>query len=508
MRINARLLTLLISEEFEVTEFGRDLETEELSLPVFYKPGMEVQAGQIYIARPQDIPPSSKAECIFICAGGRPAHVWNSRLGKLLVITERSLDLLTLFNKIQNIFNRISNWMIKMHELTIENAEIEKFVSASIPVFENCITITDYNLRVLVNSDVTEKDGRRRIAIDQQFERIPDEVTLTFRKDFIPNIMRREPFKYTGQRENPQGENYCINLYFGDSYIGTCTLWEKLRPLRESDLLLFQQFASFIRRALSSQTRTSEQGIVSIRTIFYDLLQCFPVSDRELKQAMTMLQVNMDSQEVSFGSWCCIVICSANKDKTLPEQYLCASVENLLPRCSALFFDDLLVCFCMIPKETASGDTIEECLTPYLQDRNFRAGISYPFTNIYDARYYYLQAKAMLETGCSMLPGQLIYSCDNCLLTYMVQHCAGEFLPDLMFSPGLKALQNADNGVDLWDTLRRYLDNECNTSHTAQELYLHRTSLQSRLEKIKSFVSLDTPEERLYLRICMKLSEK
>lgn len=173
--------------------------------------------------------------------------------------------------------------------LLIENAKIEAYVAASIPLFENCITITDYNLRVLVNSDMTESAGQRKITIDHQFERIPDDVSLTFQKDFIPNTLRREPFKYMGQRENPQGENYCVNLFFGDSYIGTCTLWEKLRPLRESDFLLFQQFASFIRRALSAQERSSQQELVSIRTIFSDLLQCFPVSDRDLNQAMTML---------------------------------------------------------------------------------------------------------------------------------------------------------------------------------------------------------------------------
>lgn len=53
MLINARILTLMISEAYEVQEFGRDLRTEELSLPVFYTPNTRLQKGQIYIAKPQ-----------------------------------------------------------------------------------------------------------------------------------------------------------------------------------------------------------------------------------------------------------------------------------------------------------------------------------------------------------------------------------------------------------------------------------------------------------------------
>lgn len=503
MMINARLLIMLISERFDVTEYGRELKTEELSLPIFYERGMKIKNGQICIARTQELPVSTDVECLFICCGSRPTHNWNHRLGKLLFIDQRNLDILTLFNAVQDICDTITNWMLKMHTLTAENASIEKFVSASIPVFENCITITDYNLRVLVNCEMAEVSGQKKIIIDHQFDRIPDGVIPSFQNDFTRNIMRREPFLYKGQRENPQGENYCINLYHGDNYIGTCTLWEKLRPFRESDFVLFQKFASFIRRILSSSVR--EPDIVSIKTVFSDLLQCFPVSSSALNNAMSMVQMNMDSQKVSFGSWYCVVIRSANREKTLPEQYLCTALENLLPRCSALFFDQLLVCCCMVAKGENFEDTIYGTLKSYLKDMNFKAGISYPFTDFYDARYYYLQARAMLETGGSTLPDQFIYTCQDCILSYMMRHCTGEFPPDLMLPPGLKNLLAKENGIDYWYTLKKYLDNECNASRTAQELYLHRTSLQSRLDKIKSHVSLDTPEERLYLRICINL---
>lgn len=45
----------------------------------------------------------------------------------------------------------------------------------------------------------------------------------TFHTSYKQRIHMREPYTYKGQRENPEGDNYCINLFQGSSYLGTCT---------------------------------------------------------------------------------------------------------------------------------------------------------------------------------------------------------------------------------------------------------------------------------------------
>lgn len=87
----------------------------------------------------------------------------------------------------------------------------------------------------------------------------------------------------------------------------------------------------------------------------------------------------------------------------------------------------------------------------------------------------------------------------------MLRHSCGELEADTFLTPGLRELMQLDGTVDYWGTLRLYLDNECNASKTAQDLYLHRSSLLPRLDRIRSLVELDTPEQRLYLRLCMTL---
>ena len=66
----------------------------------------------------------------------------------------------------------------------------------------------------------------------------------------------------------------------------------------------------------------------------------------------------------------------------------------------------------------------------------------------------------------------------------MLHNCSGEFKTDMILSDGLKTLRNFDSNVDNCNTLRVYLDNECNASKTANELFIHRSTLLTRLEKI------------------------
>lgn len=63
--------------------------------------------------------------------------------------------------------------------------------------------------------------------------------------------------------------------------------------------------------------------------------------------------------------------------------------------------------------------------------------------------------------------------------------------------------------VDLFNTLRIYLDNNGNISSTAGELYIHRTSLNYRLDKIRNILNIDIDDsnERFNLVLAYKLYE-
>lgn len=505
MNISAKLLYHLLKETYAVTQYGIPYRAAELPLPVFYQRNTPLERGSLYIARTQDLPQLCNTSCLFICIGNRPAYAWNYWQGSIYHVEDPTADHLSLFNAVNRLFDKVERWNSQMRKLLDQNADIDEYVRASIPLFENSITILDYDLCVLVDCQLVDVGGQRRPMISKQFNRVPDSVSHGYMHEAEKNTSLRQPFYVKGNMDSPDGNNYCINLYLGDNYVGNCSLRDSLHPIRESDCLLFQQFAEYARRALSVQSRTSPNQLVTFRTIFFDLLQSFPVSKEDLSWAMNLQQTNMKLHGIQFGQWQCIVIQSANRKKTLPEGYLCTAVENLLPRTTVVAYDDMLVCYRILLQGECEESGITDQLLPYLKDMNFRAGISTPFDDIFKARSYYQQAKVVLQMGCRHAPDQYVYRFKEQILPYMLQHCVGEFNLEEIFIPGLRQMTNCENGVDYFETLRRYLENECNASKTAQELHLHRSSLLPRLEKIKTMVDLDTPEQRLYLRMCISL---
>lgn len=507
MEISSQLFYHLLSEKYPVERISGSSHCAALSIPLFYKKDMEPQAGKIYLLRSQDLPPSSKADCIFVCTGNRPIQSRRHWTGEILYITDREADLFLLFNAIIEDFERLLRWSQKLQSLLNENGNMDDFVSCSIPVFGNAITITDYNLRILSNCEYIELDGQKQVVISDRFRRVPDNVSLTFRGEFVKRTQLRTPFYFKGQRENPEGNNYCVNMYLGDFYVGTCTLWDVLKPMCESDLLLFQYFASYIHKVLSQQSGTMHDQLITLKSIFHDLLQSYPVNEENVHWALDLLYKNMEFQGLSLDHWNCLVICSANSDKTLPKEYLCTAIEDMLPHCTVVDYEDRIVCYCAIPERSSCESMVLDILLPYLRDMNFRVGVSSAFHDLLHAREYYLQAQAMLSTGMKCAPKEYIYRFEDYVLPYMLGHSLGEFAYPMIESSHVRALKNAGNSVNYWDTLRHYLDNECNASKTSQELFLHRSSLLPRLEKIRKIVDIDTPEQRLYLRICMYLSD-
>ena len=507
MNISGELLYHYLSESMSVERMGRDLMAREFSLPEFFLRGLTPEKSRAYIARTRELPQKCPAECLFICVGGRPTEIWNSWRGMVLYLAEKETDLLTVSNHIIRFCDRVGSWEEQMQSLVNRNAPVEELVGASLPLFENCITITDYSFNILVNSDLVGEGDNKQIAILDDFSRIPENVAATLQGAQKLSLLR-EPYMFKGQRENPEGDNYCINLHMGNTYYGTCTLWNKLRPLKERDKLLFVRFVEYVKQLLSAQPRTQGASEVTLKSIFSDLLHAFPVSGQDLDYAVKMTENSLRLHQKEPGCWHVLVIRSANRNKTLPAEYLCASLEDMLPNCTAVALEEqMIVCLVHIPKGDSYEDTVCDILAPYLDDMNFRTGISAPFDDLMRARAWFLQAAAMLDTGRRYAPEQRICRFSDFILPYMLRHSRGEFEEVMLLKSGLRELKEQDGAVDYWATLRLYLENECNASKTAQDLYLHRSSLLPRLEKIRSLVDMDTPEDRLYLRMCITLMD-
>ena len=502
MYITSEIIKDVLSVSFQVTEYGKNLHELPLLLPAFYMKDTIPVTGGVYVIRGSELPENLRTECLYICFGNAPTHVRQSCFSEILYLSGGSPDYLHIFNQVQKIYDTILQWECKLQNIVDHSCDMEEMLRVSIPIFENRITVTDYNLNILAYCEATTANGKTENKISHSFERVPHEKSILFDSEYRKRASSHTPYHFT-ERDTGM-DNYCINLFLDKEYIGTCSLMEDCRPIRKSDYLLFQKFSDYITSALAKQSVGAGGKYVTLKAIFLQLLESMPVSKSELLQALEITSYSHSEQHIP-KDWICITLQTANRDKLLPEGYLCSALEQLLPKCSALSYDDALVCILPVTEEYKNLDEISLSLTPMLQDMNFQAGCSLLFHDIFKLRTAYQQSLCAINIGKKKHPEYLFYSFRNYLLDYMLKNCCGSFEPEDLLIPELDKLKKYKGSVDYWDTLKSYLDHECNASETAQYMYLHRSSLLPRLKKIRENIDLGSAENRLLLRIFMYL---
>lgn len=511
MKISSEVLFNLIDDQFKTIRYGKKSDFTNLPLPVFYNKNSQPTGGHVYICNSEEIPVFCNDSGIFICCGIKPQNISPSYKADVIFVNEEYIDLLTLFNSVQHYFEKIGSWHSKLDELLEMNTGVESLVEASIPIFENRITVTDYELRVIASCEINRSDVHKKVVMSKKYQRVPNNISKDFHKTFEESLKHREPFISTQIKGDSDKlvDNYCINLYIGNNYVGTCTLCEDSHPPKNSDYLLFQQFAEYVRKSLIYQNRFTTNDIVSMRSIFTNLLKGFPVSQNDIDSALRLVNVNLSLEKKNSNSWYCIIIKSANKDKSLPAKYICATIEEIFPRCFTIDFENYIIVYHLLASDETIYNNIDNYLSPYLKDMNFIASVSMPFESVYKAKKYFLQATMALDNhNKESCHNNNIHYFEDEVLNYMLSNCSGSLEPKMLLTPGLMYIRKHEGAVNYWETLKSYLDNECNASQTSQEMHLHRSTLLPRLKIIKRYVKMDTPEERLYLRMCIRMIEE
>ena len=207
--------------------------------------------------------------------------------------------------------------------------------------------------------------------------------------------------------------------------------------------------------------------------------------------------------------YCCAVVRPRQHSVAVTWESYCEMIETQLPGSVALYHEKYIVVILGIDRQHDETKALQS-LVPLFEKLSLQAGISDVFEKLNDLRSYYLQAQYALKIGNFEDPNEKFYRFRTYILTYLFRNSPGNIPLSCLIPPELLQLrseQGQAGGVDYWETLKVFLDNEMNAAQTARDLYIHRTTLQARLDKINSIISLKTPEERFLVRYFLLLYE-
>lgn len=502
MKLNSNIIYDYLNETMLVRSFGESNEALKLCRPKIYTgESNEFLPNQLYVALVEQLPsdPILHRGTVIVCVGGAPGPVYATGICVCLSVLD-STDLFTVFNRVQDIYDRMDQWQEALRSALEKNADIQEMLDVSFDILNNPMVVIDSEYKVVGYSKII--DEREDLT---QYRPDPDHMMsceLVSRSvwENETNMSMKKPF--TVIYEN--NVNFSSNLFDESRYIGNLSISFVLRPFRISDNILSQFLAKYLEVALQRLTTLSHVQTDLLRDVFRSLLKGYSLSGSARQY--------FDSFAEKPSYRCIRAVPSERSRKKIPIEYICNLLEKSLQGSVAFEYDSGIVAFLRI-NGLESDEAEREKIVQLMKKLDLSAGIStsIPFVQLHRVRFYYRQTEIALDFGIQLHPLKRIYYFEEYSMRYMIYSSLGEFPLEMLYPEGFQRLLafNASTQTEYLKTLRVYLNNNMNITKSAEELHIHRSTFLERMKKIEGILNVDLkdPDIRLQLNMLLKLLE-
>ncbi len=472
-----------------------------------YRGESNFNACVLYLAQADELPSTFSVQdgAALICIG-MPAEIYKKSSMHLIVLKD-STKLLDLANDVGRIFFEYNVLEQKLQDSVNKGRSIQYMVDQMAPYLNgNELLVCNDDFRMIGHSNKTihlnEISGLDQPAGDGT---LPAEVMTFFKNDPIFSEIRdlKEPFIYESSIFVCRAID--MNVFRQGEYVCRTIIAEDRNTFRGYESGLLQFFTGFIQLVydLSSVGSTILPGDQLV-DICVDLLNGELIEQERLEK--TFLQRGWDHP----GSFVCAKILPSERDyynRTIA--YFCQIYNRDIKGCCFFEYEDAIVSLINLKDYNDSLEQFTATNIETFRDGYFRIGYSNLFNNLADIKQYYFQAKIALKIGLTQSPSIWYHKFSAITMSYMKYKLTEDIGGRYLCAPEILTLYNYDreNQTELLPTLRKYIDNQMNAIKTASELFIHRSTIVYRLERIKELTGIDfkNAEEALYLNISLKL---
>lgn len=437
---------------------------------------------------------------------------------------EAAYQLLDVLHESEKEWNeKVIDTNLKFNNITLKTPDIMKMILCFNEVMKNPVIIYDefFNVTTITHDYVEEYD-RQENTIEKLYMRnlYYYKQRITFLSDEAPvRECTRLLFPVLSAQKMPKG------------YLA---IFDTETAYEDMDLMLLEIFANSVlvemKRLL--QIQTVEKKFIS--DFLYDLIYRKTDKEAEINRRAKLLNV------VKNADYCMVTINPVGEASGVPfdtngyvSQYeflydrVMSHVQNFH---SKEFEQDIVTCFdnatyilhkidrrkCKNDREVFETirhfcQKLIRMLTERFEGMVFQVGIGEIVTGIGNVAGSFWQswtAIAYGEISHGKTESFIVSYEDNSLLKLFGRLKETESLEEIIPSNLTKLfLWDAQNNSQLYETLKMYLDCNCNAKKTAERLYIHYKTVLYRLDKIRNQfgIDLESSNSRLYIELGIQL---
>lgn len=500
MKLSLGILADWINPRLHCHLYGHADESLCLNRPRLYRHGSEMERGELYLGYTEELQRAEIPETVFlICIGGHIPPRWSTQETPVLFIPAQC-DLLEVLEEVQAVFDRFDAWDVAMlSELAKDSdADLSTLVRLGTEILRNPLFVCNVRLQTLLSSQaVLNEDGSLR-SVCVHDEIVDPQVDVVVRVKEPARFERSIDRPYISSLLSDGKRSYCFNLKPNGHYVGCIWVRELAHPFRDSDFLLADHFYAYFLTAFRRWLYSSKNDMDTGSALLQKLLTHIMLTEEELEQ----LHLEPTS------AWRCFKLKRKPGSCAMPESYLYASLSAVLTSdVHALIYQNSIVGILRVTPE--SEDSVMTVFSDLLKQMDYYGGISLKMYDIRQFDAYFLQASYTVNEGPGSNRSGALFDFADYSLQYLLQVILGKVSVPSLIPDGLAALAEHDRkkNTEYVRTLEVYLSDERSITKTAEDLFIHRSSLMKRLEKIRQILKMDLedPQNRLYLQLYLSL---
>lgn len=504
--LNMQILADSFEDRYDMLEFSPAGNRPTLKSVRHYRNGTTPTIGHVYILWAFQINERfSTLQDVSLIIIGDPDLSKLSDSTSYIVLSENA-DISDVFDYTTDIFLRYSAWDLALQKALNSDNPLNDMLQASLGIFRNPMFIHDTDFYILACPNVVE--GMTVWTRDSRNGRdmVPLEVIndLKIDHEYVHTLQTQKADMFSA---NQRGYRILYNnLWNGNRYEGRVLVNELQSIIKPGDYLALEYLSSIVLACISKRNIFWTSLGRNAEEICKQILSQSVTDEREISRLLRFLGWGYHDKYViiKLGTE------HANTDYRFTTSTF-GYIESQVAASHAFFYDQSIV---VIVNQTVGKSTTPQIVSNMawlLREGLFKMGVSndiYDFSQIHQG---YRQASIALHYGSAGNSMIWCYDFKDYVLEYMFDKICSEIPFEYLCAHPIQQLAHYDekHNTKLNETLETYLRLERNVVQTAKTLYIHRSTLFYRLDRIQQLTNLDLddPRVRLYLEISYQMNK-
>lgn len=402
---------------------------------------------------------------------------------------------------LQEANRRARDWESLLYVATAHK-DISELISIAGQLFGNPVVLADKSTKLIARSDCDVTDS---VLWDDhtQYGYFTSETMGLLNYKRIHNSLSRGIVHLQKQisKYNTLNKSIVVN----DVMIGLVSVLDVNRPFEEEDTELLERLTKILAYYFSMDDSYKFVQDARRESFFLSLLK-EPITDRDA------LNKRANSLGVSGELVYCVASATSQMwDGKTNLTRICEDLAKLFPFCYTLIYNGCILAVIPQKKQQDIPWHSSPALQKYLQTHGITLGVSRSLYGLSNIHEQYWQASMAQHAGRRLKNGKALFLFEHLALhslflsvgpeVELQRYCAGSLVRLRQY--------DAENNASYVETLRSYIQCGGNVTKTAEQLYIHRSTLIYRLKKIEELMGnrLDNHRFRNHIYLSFLISE-